>query len=175
MKTHQIIALAVVTIIVCISAYYILSEKTKDGENKGLTGTFEYTASGEYDNGSMRYEGFWTLSFEDGKIVENSKEVTHRETGTIVIGPPSFPNVPGYRAEGTTDAGLKDPMIEQNAFLKGSHKCGTEKVSTIDGTKTLEIYTHELGYVFIDDSGKVYRIETEDKGETIVFNLVSER
>jgi len=167
----SVIAVAAVVAILAIACILVLENNKKSDDHHGLSGTFEYAAEGEYDNGTMKYEGTWTIGIKNGEVVKNEKSIIHSKTGKVTLSTGGISYIPGTKLA-INILGLEHLAVSNNSFLKNSHYYGTETIDTMYGKKTLKEFQNSNGCCYADDAGIIYRIITTDRGADVVFDLI---
>ena len=165
-------ALAVILILaVCaVGGYFLLSN-----DDKGVSGTYTYTASGTNAAKTETYSGTWALTFDNGRIVDSRMDVYTTIQPSVTSTTPSDsggvdltkPSIQKYNSGSSTPPSApRVPQIDDdkktkanNSMINGTYY-GKNYVETANGTMYLKTYGLTYNSVhytcFCDDDGVIY-------------------
>jgi len=183
MKKEYIVLLAVAVVVCAVACIFVfISHDNKDDNGvSGLTGTYEYTTSGTYSNGTLAYQGTWVLSFDKGNITYNNRSFQDGiSTGSVTTGTEGIHYIPPTNYPIVPPAGYVDKAPKGNHMLHGMQFQGLITLS-IPGYGSLSLHQYldpDNVHYYTDDNGKIYRMVLENGALSnvsgnfqIIFNL----
>ena len=167
MKKEYVVLLSAVIILVCAVAciFVLFSHENKDNNNvAGLSGTYEYTASGTYNNGTLSYQGTWVLSFDNGNVTYNNRGIRDSiPTGSVTTGTSGIHYIPATNYPMPPPVGYVDKAPQKNHMLQGMQFEGLITINIpIYGSMSLHQYLDsDSVHYYTDNNGKIYRMVLE--------------
>ena len=157
------ISLLIVIVVIC-GAVYVL---TKSEEDRGLTGNFNYSASGYNADETEIYSGSWELEFKNGKIVNSNNNViktivpkTNEGSNSISFEKNKIKDyVPGGDRPTPSYSFEKDLVKMNNSMINGTYY-GSQYITTNFGSLNLREYlitfNSEQYWCYCDNGGIIY-------------------
>ena len=161
------VSLICVIILIIVLVFFVSFDQSQNNNNSvaGLSGTYEYSTSGTYNNGTLAYTGTYVISLNNGDCTYANRTLTDNlNTGSVSLGTSSIKYIPASPWPMIPPIGYVDKAPQNNSLLQGLTFYGliTLTIPNHGSLSLHEYYSYNNNcYYYSDNNGIIYSIVVE--------------